>query len=152
MNFSIRSLVVAAIALASFAATAPKASAQYMAANSTTNHVLPYESVGTINSVYLPYAGTYLISGQQVLFVGGPNQETSVECWASPNANSTVPLTHGPSSASTVQTAGYITLPLNGYLTTGNPGTFWISCEYYAPSAATTVQTFQGTITATLVQ
>ena len=151
MNFSIRSLVVAAIALASFAATAPKASAQYMAANATTNHVLPYEGVGTINSVYLPYAGTYQIAGQQLLFVEG-NQQTTVECWASPNANSTVLLTHGPFSASTVTTGGYITLPLNGYLTTGNPGTFWISCIYYAPSEATIVQTFQGTITATLVQ
>ena len=152
MNFSIRSLVVAAIALASFAATAPKASAQYMAANATTsNHVLPYESVGTINSVYLPYAGTYQIAGQQLLLVEG-NQQTTVECWASPNANSTALLTHGPFSASTVTTGGYITLPLNGYLTTGNPGTFWISCDYSAPSTATIVQTFQGTITATLVQ
>ena len=151
MNFSIRSLVVAAIALASFAATAPKASAQYMAANATTNHVLPYESVGTINSVYLPYAGTYQIAGQQLLLVEG-NQQTTVECWASPNANSTALLTHGPFSASTVTTGGYITLPLNGYLTTGNPGSFWISCEYSAPSTATIVQTLQGTITATLVQ
>jgi len=113
MNFSIRSLVVAAIALASFAATAPKASAQYMAANATTNHVLPYESVGSINSVYLPYAGTYQIAGQQLLLVEG-NQQTTVECWASPNANSTALLTHGPFSASTVTTGGYITLPLNG--------------------------------------
>ena len=152
MKFSIRTFVLAAIAAASFAAASQSVSAQYLFANATTSdHVLPWNGVGTINAVILPYAGTYLIGGQQALLVEG-NQQTSVQCWAAPKPNSTSMLTHGPWSASTVTTGGYVTLPLNGYYSVTEPTEIWVSCEYSAPSTATEVATLAGTITATLMQ
>src|SRR6202044_817639 len=62
MKSSIRTFVLAAIAAASFAATTHSASAQKLYANITPlDHVLPFESIATINAIIVPAAGTYVL-------------------------------------------------------------------------------------------
>jgi hypothetical protein len=149
---SIRTFVLAAIAAASFAATAHSASAQMLYANTPVDHVLPFEAIGTINAVILPSAGTYVFSGYQAFIVEG-SQPTTISCWLSTIAGSrSGMLTYGPLVSASVQTGGYVTLPLNGYYVASGRTEVWVECEYVAPSTATIVQSLTGILMATSVQ
>lgn len=152
MQSTIRTFVLAAIAAASMAAAPHTASAQYLYGSTvTTNHVLPWNGIGTINALILPYAGTYLISGQQVVLSAG-NQETSVFCWTSTTPGTFISgMPSGPYSQGTI-TGGWITLPLNGYFYATGRTEIYVECEYNGPSAGTIVETLSGNITATLMQ
>ena len=154
MKSSIRTFVLAAIAAASFAATTHSASAQKLYANITPlDHVLPFESIATINAIIVPTAGTYVLSGQQTFIVEG-TQQTTVSCWLSTapgSRNGSLP--NGPVVEATVQSGGsYVTLPLNGYFFASGRTEIWVECEYVAPSTATIVQSLTGNIMATSVQ
>ena len=153
MKFSIRTFVLAAIAAASFAATSHSASAQMLYANTPTDHVLPFESIATINAVILPSAGTYVLSGYQTFIVEG-SQPATVSCWLSTIAGSrSGSLAYGPVVSQTVQSGGsYVTLPLNGYYVASGRTEIWVECEYVAPSTASTVESLTGIIMATSVQ
>jgi hypothetical protein len=152
MKFSIRTFVLAAIAAASFAATSHSASAQMLYANTPSDHVLPFESIGTINAVIVPPTGTYVLSGYQTFIVEG-SQPTTISCWLSTTAGSrTGSLPYGPIVSASVQTGGYVTLPLNGYYVSSGQTEIWVECEYVAPSTATLVQSLTGILMATSVQ
>jgi hypothetical protein len=151
MKLSIRTFVLAAIAAASFAAATHSASAQLLYADATpADHVLPYEAVGTINAVIVPYAGTYVLSGQHTFIVEG-TQPATISCWLSTVAGSrSGMLPYGPLVSTTVQSGpSYVTLPLNGYFFASGRAEIWVECEYSAPSTATTVESLNGVIMAT---
>lgn len=154
MKSSIRTFVLAAIAAASFAATTHSASAQKLYANITPlDHVLPFDSIATINAILVPAAGTYVLSGQQTFIVEG-TQQTTVSCWLSTVAgNRSASLRYGPVVEQTVQSGGsYVTLPLNGYFFASGPAEIFVECEYVAPSAATIVMSLTGNLMAVTTQ
>jgi hypothetical protein len=151
MKSSIRNLVVAAIATASLSAIPHRATAQAFAASTNTkNLTLPEGSTATLNTIVLPKAGTYVITGQQS-FLAHPTAtgETSVFCYTADQAGSSTPLTNGPYSWTTIAPpSGYATLPLNGYVYVAAPTQIWVECIYYGTEA---LNTFNGSIVATQV-
>jgi hypothetical protein len=97
--------------------------------------------------VILPYAGTYVIGGQQMLVVSG-NQPTHVFCWISTQSGGATPLPTGPYTGQTIA-GGYVAIPLNGWYSTSSPTELYVVCTYYGSDAL--VETYTGNITATLV-
>ena len=91
MKFSIHTFVLAAFAAATIAISTSPASAQVYARVTTSNYVIPPNGIASPNAVILPYAGTYVLGGQQMLVVSG-NQPTEVFCWMTNKAGSATPL------------------------------------------------------------
>ena len=67
MKSSIRNLVVAVITAASLTAFPHRATAQmaFVANTNTKILTLPADGIATLNTIALPKAGTYVITGQQ---------------------------------------------------------------------------------------
>ncbi len=147
MKSSIRTFVLAAFAAAAIAASASNASAQVYARVTTSNNLIAPNGTATPNAVILPYAGTYVFGGQQMLVVSG-NQPTHVFCWISTKYNGATPLPTGPNTGQTSE-GGYVTIPLGGWYTTSGPTELYVVCDYAGSNA--TVETYTGNITATLV-
>jgi hypothetical protein len=133
MKSSIRTFVLAAIAASTIAASTHSASAQAFEANyEPSGYTLPSSGPGTINAIILPNVGTYVIGGEQRIYVGEASAPTHVFCWAASLPGSTEPLPYGPLSMTTIMPpGGYATLPLSGYYTTTTAQKeIWVSCDY----------------------
>jgi hypothetical protein len=126
------SFVVLSLLLTAFPhrATAQMA---FVASTNTKLITLPDHAVATLNTITLPNAGTYVITGQQT-FSADPTTTyvTPVTCFTTNQAGSNVPLPNGPYAFTTITPpGGYATLPLNGYLTVTGPTTIWEECIYW---------------------
>ena len=133
----------------------------YFSANSQSNNLtLPmYAGLATVNAIFLPNAGTYVIGGQQGFSNKDPNVPAHVSCFLGTNVAMTTPLAEGaPQSNVTVPPASSATIPLNGYYIADQPDTtLMVECEYggtdYGEVSASDVEAVQwGTLTAIQVQ
>ena len=133
----------------------------YFSANSQPNDLkLPeYAGFSTVNAIFLPNAGTYVIGGQQGFSNKDPNVPAHVSCFLGTNVAMTTPLAEGaPQSAVTVPAASSATIPLNGYYIADQPDTtLMVECQYggkdYGEVSASDVEAVQwGTLTAIQVK
>lgn len=133
----------------------------YFSANSQPNDLkLPeYAGFATVNAIFLPNAGTYVIGGQQGFSNNDPNVPAHVSCFLGTNVAMTTPLAEGaPQSAVTVPPASSATIPLNGYYIADQPDTtLMVECQYggkdYGEVYASDVEAVQwGTLTAIQVK
>jgi hypothetical protein len=133
----------------------------YFSANSQPNDLkLPeYAGFATVNAIFLPNAGTYVIGGQQGFSNKDPNVPAHVSCFLGTNVAMTTPLAEGaPQSAVTVPAASSATIPLNGYYIADQPDTtLMVECQYggkdYGEVSASDVEAVQwGTLTAVQVK
>jgi hypothetical protein len=144
------SLVVLSLLLTAFA---NRASAQmaFVANTNTKLITLPADGVATLNTITLPKAGTYVITGQQTFSsIPTATYVTPLTCFTANQAGSNIPLTNGPFSFTTIAPpGGYATLPLNGYLTVTEPTTIWVECIYWGTEV---LDSINGSIAATQVK
>jgi hypothetical protein len=134
----------------------------YFSANAQPNNLTLPGNAGfaTINAIFLPNAGTYIIGGQQVFFNSDPKVQAYVSCFLSTSFPvTTPPLAEGsPQSNVTVPPASSATVPLNGYyITEQTDTTLMLVCEYggtdYGEVFASNVVAGQwGTLTAIQVK
>jgi hypothetical protein len=141
------SLVVLSLLLTAF----PHRAAAQMANTNSKILTLPRNGVATLNTITLPKAGTYVITGQQS-FSASPTAtaETPVTCFTANQAGSNMPIPTGPYSWTTITPpGGYATLPLNGYLTVTGPTQIWEECIYWGTEV---LESINSSIAATQVQ
>ncbi len=148
MKFSIRTFVLAAFAAATILATTHSASAQIYSSNASGNHQLGSGGTASVMVLALPYAGTYMIGGQQ-LFANTGNQTEFVYCWISTVNGGTTSIPLGPVSGATASVGGWVTLPLNGSYTATGPTDLWVVCRNTGNAGAIALGT-DGNITAML--
>jgi hypothetical protein len=86
----------------------------------------------TVNAIFLPNAGTYVIGGQQAFFNNDPKVPAYIGCALVTTFPSFSQLADGaPQSTVTVPPAGTATIPLNGYYITDQPDTtLMVECSY----------------------
>ncbi len=146
MKSSIRSFVLTAFAAATILATAHSASAQNIfSSNASGDHQFGGGGTASVMVLALPYAGTYMIGGQQAFANTGNNPSQVVSCWVSTVNGSTTGIPFGPQSWATV--GGLITLPLNGSYTATGPTDLWVVCHNYGAAGSVALATW-GNITA----
>jgi len=75
----------------------------------------------------LPYAGTYMLGGQQMIVNTG-NQTTLVGCWISTTNGGASGVPYGPESDATAPVGAVVTVPLNGSYTATGPTDLWVVC------------------------
>jgi hypothetical protein len=129
-------------------------------ANSQPNNLkLPLNNdFATVNAIFLPNAGTYVIGGQQAFFNNDPKVEAYVSCSLVTSFPSLFELADGaPRSTVTVPPASSATIPLNGYYIADQPDTtLMVECAYGSADNvfASDVETGQwgGTLTAIQVK
>ena len=148
MKSSIRSFVLAAFAAATILATAHSSSAQVYSSNASGTHQLPGGYSASVMVLGLPYAGTYMIGGQQ-LFANTGNQSEFVYCWISTANGGTTSIPFGPESGATAFVDAWVTLPLNGSYTATGPTDLWVVCHNYGGAGSIALGTW-GNITAIL--
>jgi hypothetical protein len=148
MKSSIRTFVLAAFAAAIILATAHSASAQIYSSNASGNHQLGGGGTASVMVLALPYAGTYMIGGQQ-LFANTGNQSEFVYCWISTTNGGTTSIPFGPESGATAFVDAWVTLPLNGSYTATGPTDLWVVCRNTGGAGAIALGT-EGNITAML--
>jgi hypothetical protein len=106
----------------------------YFSANSQPNNLKLPGNAGfaTVNAIFLPNPGTYVIGGQQGFSNKDPNVPAHVTCFLGTNEAMTTPLAEGaPQSAVTVPAASSATIPLNGYYIADQPDTtLMVECSY----------------------
>ncbi|HTB97589.1 MAG TPA: hypothetical protein VK716_11310 [Terracidiphilus sp.] len=140
---------IVALTLAAFPHHAAAQNA-FAARTQTSALTLPQGSIGTVNAITLPNAGTYLITGQENLLASPTTAVTPVLCYTTNQAGSATELPTGPYSMTTIPSGGgYVTLPLNGYYTVTGPTAVYLVCRYFGVEA---VSTWYGTLTATQVK
>jgi hypothetical protein len=126
MKSSIRTFVLAAFAAATILATAHSASAQIYSSNASGDHQLSGGYSASVMVLGLPYAGTYMLGGQQMIVNTG-TQTTLVGCSISTtNGGASVP--YGPESDATATPGAVVTVPLNGSFTATGPTDLWVVC------------------------
>lgn len=135
MKSSVRTFVLAAFAAATILATAHSASAQIYSSNGSGNHQLGEGGSISVMVLALPYAGTYMLGGQQLIFNTG-SQATGVQCWISTTNGGGSAVPYGPESAATAAVGAMITLPLNGSYTATGPTDLWVVCRNDGPGTA----------------
>ena len=145
MKSSVRTFVLAAIAAASFAATTHTASAQVFSSNASGDHQLGGGGAASVMVLALPYAGTYMLGGQQMI-INESQQPTEVVCWISTTNGGAVTVPYGPISGMTAVAGAVITLPLSGSYTATGPTDLWVVCKNEVPG--TVVLATNGNITA----
>jgi hypothetical protein len=145
MKSTIRTFVLAAFAAAAILATAHSASAQIYSSNGSGDHQIDGGQTASVMVLALPYAGTYMIGGQQAFANTGGNPSQLVSCWVSTVNGSTTGIPFGPQPYSTV--GGFATLPLNGSYTATGPTDLWVVCHNYGGSGSIALGTW-GNITA----
>jgi hypothetical protein len=148
MKSSIRTFVLAAFAAATILATAQSASAQIYSSNASGNHQLGGGGTASVMVLALPYAGTYMLGGQQ-LFANTGNQTEFVYCWISTVNGSTTPIPFGPESGATAFVGAWVTLPLGGSYTATGPTDLWVVCRNTGGAGSIALGT-EGNITAML--
>ena len=146
MKSSIRTFVLAAFAAATILATAHSASAQIYSSNGSGDHQLGGGGTASVMVLALPYAGTYMLGGQQS-FANTGNQSETVQCWVSTVNGGTTAIPFGPESYATVN--GFVTLPLNGSYTATGPTDLWVVCRNTGGAGSIALGTW-GNITAIL--
>jgi len=146
MKSSIRSFVLAAIAAVATAGFAHSASAQVFSSTAANDHQLGGGAVASTMVLYLPYAGPYMITGQQMVFNTG-NQPEFVYCWISTTNGSTSSVPYGPLSGGVIPVGGVATFPLGGSYTASGPVDLWVVCRN-SSAAGTSAFTTVGNITA----
>ena len=103
-------------------------------ANSQPNSLkLPLNNdFGTVNAIFLPNAGTYIIGGQQPFFNNDPKVQAYIACSLVTSFPSLFALADGaPRSTVTVPPASSATIPLNGYYIADQPDTtLMVECSY----------------------
>jgi hypothetical protein len=103
-------------------------------ANSQPNSLkLPLNNdFATVNAIFLPNAGTYVIGGQQAFFNNDPKVQAYVSCSLVTSFPSLFELADGaPRSTVTVPPASSATIPLNGYYIADQPDTtLMVECAY----------------------
>ena len=103
-------------------------------ANSQPNSLkLPLNGgFATVNAIFLPNAGTYVIGGQEPFSNNDPKVQAIVFCFLVTSFPNGDPLTDGaPQSTVTVPPFSSATLPLNGYyITDQTDTTLMVECEY----------------------
>lgn len=134
----------------------------YFTANSQPDNLTLPGNAGeaTINAIFLPNAGTYIIGGQQGFFNQDPKVQAYVSCFLSTSFPVIAILADGsPQSTVTVPPASSATVPLNGYyITEQTDTTLMLVCAYgggtgYGEVFASTVVASQwGTLTAIQVK
>jgi len=106
----------------------------FFTGNSNPNSLkLPLNGgAATVNAIFLPKAGTYVIGGQEAFFNNDPKVQAYVLCWLVTSFPSGDPLADGaPQSSVTVPPASSATIPLNGYyITDQTDTTLMVICEY----------------------
>jgi hypothetical protein len=106
----------------------------FFTGNSNPNSLkLPLNNdFGTVNAIFLPNAGTYVIGGQEAFFNYDPKVPAYIGCALVTTFPSFSQLADGaPQSTVTVPPAGTATIPLNGYYITDQPDTtLMVECSY----------------------
>ena len=147
MKSTIRTFVLAAFAAATILATAHSASAQIYSSNGSGDHQIGGGGTASVMVLALPYAGTYMIGGQQAFANTGNNPSEEIYCWISTVNGSTTSIPFGPQAWATV--SGAITIPLNGSYTATGPTDLWVVCHNYGAAGSVALGTW-GNITAML--
>ncbi len=111
----------------------------------------------TLNAIFLPDVGTYVIGGQQHFSNGDNTNPGHVSCFLATSVNPADPLMEGaPQSYVTIPPLGDATVPLNGYYTTQQADTtLYVQCAYSISKAgnlSTNIEGDLGTFTAIRVQ
>jgi len=145
MKSSIRTFVLAAFAAAAILATAHSATAQVFSSNASGDHQLGGGGTASVMVLALPYAGTYMLGGQQ-LVINESQQPTEVVCWISTTNGGAASVPYGPISGMTAVAGAVITLPLGGSYTATGPTDLWAVCKNATPG--TVVLATNGNITA----
>ena len=94
---------------------------------------LPFNNdFATVNAIFLPNAGTYVIGGQQPFFNNDPKVPAYIACALVTSFPSLFELADGaPQSTVTVPPASSATIPLNGYYIADKPDTtLMVECSY----------------------
>jgi hypothetical protein len=145
MKSSIRTFALAAFAAATILATTHSASAQIYSSNASGDHQFGGGGTASVMVLALPYAGTYMIGGQQAFADTGNNPSQVVTCWISTVNGSTTSIPFGPQAWATI--GGLTTIPLNGSYTATGPTDLWVVCHNYGAAGSVALATF-GNITA----
>jgi hypothetical protein len=102
--------------------------------NSQPNSLkLPFNNdFATVNAIFLPNAGTYVIGGQQPFFNNDPKVQAYIACALVTSFPSPFELADGaPRSTVTVPPGSSATIPLNGYYIADKPDTtLMVECSY----------------------
>jgi hypothetical protein len=106
----------------------------FFTGNSNPNSLkLPLNNdFGTVNAIFLPNAGTYVIGGQEAFYNYDPKVPAYIGCALVTTFPSFSQLADGaPQSTVTVPPAGTATIPLNGYYIADQPDTtLMVECSY----------------------
>ena len=146
MKSTIRTFVLATIALATGLASTHTASAQIYSRNTSSNYQLQSGGYITVNAVIIG-PGNYSVGGQQTIGNQG-SSPVYVYCWVSTAANSSSELPYGLISSATIPPSAWTTLSFYGWYG-GGASELYVNCRATDPSGEVLATT--GNITAAYV-